>query len=202
VANEARSLTKATLLIALTMLVGGAEIARASTVTSVGPVTFGPFNFGNLNGTANIDQFNPLQGTLTEVEIDLTSQLVDVPTARVGAEVTSPSGDLTGSTFIATIDSAGDPVSYDSTTTYSSSLGSYQGTGQFPLHFEYFTDCTLVGSGNTCGDGWSGSVTVKYTYDATTPVPAALPLFATGIGGLGLLGWRRKRKGTAAIAAA
>jgi hypothetical protein len=27
-----------------------------------------------------------------------------------------------------------------------------------------------------------------------TPVPAALPLFATGLGGLGLLGWRRKKK--------
>jgi hypothetical protein len=27
-----------------------------------------------------------------------------------------------------------------------------------------------------------------------TPLPAALPLFATVIGGLGLLGWRRKRK--------
>jgi hypothetical protein len=29
------------------------------------------------------------------------------------------------------------------------------------------------------------------------PLPAALPLFATGLGGLGLLGWRRKRKGRA-----
>ena len=28
----------------------------------------------------------------------------------------------------------------------------------------------------------------------TTPLPAALPLFATGIGGLGLLSWRKKRK--------
>ena len=27
-----------------------------------------------------------------------------------------------------------------------------------------------------------------------TPVPAALPLFATGVGALGLMGWRRKRK--------
>jgi len=35
-----------------------------------------------------------------------------------------------------------------------------------------------------------------------TPLPAALPLFATALGGLGLLGWRRKRKNTAAIAAA
>jgi hypothetical protein len=31
-----------------------------------------------------------------------------------------------------------------------------------------------------------------------TPIPAALPLFATGIGAIGLLGWRRKRKAQAA----
>jgi hypothetical protein len=35
---------------------------------------------------------------------------------------------------------------------------------------------------------------------ADTPLPAALPLFATGLGALGLLGWRRKRK-AAALAA-
>ena len=32
---------------------------------------------------------------------------------------------------------------------------------------------------------------------ATTPLPAALPLFASGLGALGLLGWRRKRKAVA-----
>lgn len=31
----------------------------------------------------------------------------------------------------------------------------------------------------------------------TTPLPAALPLFATGLGALGLLGWRRSRKAAA-----
>ena len=36
-----------------------------------------------------------------------------------------------------------------------------------------------------------GSATVS---DSTTPLPAALPLFATGLGAFGLLGWRRKRK--------
>ena len=36
----------------------------------------------------------------------------------------------------------------------------------------------------------------------TTPLPSALPLFATGLGGLGLLGWRRKRKNAAAVASA
>jgi hypothetical protein len=35
-----------------------------------------------------------------------------------------------------------------------------------------------------------------------TPVPAALPLFASGLGAMGLFGWRRKRKNAAAIAAA
>ena len=30
--------------------------------------------------------------------------------------------------------------------------------------------------------------------EVATPIPAALPLFATGIGVMGLLGWRRKRR--------
>jgi hypothetical protein len=30
--------------------------------------------------------------------------------------------------------------------------------------------------------------------NSTTPLPAALPIFATGLGALGLLGWRSKRK--------
>jgi hypothetical protein len=36
---------------------------------------------------------------------------------------------------------------------------------------------------------------VNDTFVATlTPLPAALPLFATGLGALGLLGWRRKQR--------
>jgi hypothetical protein len=42
----------------------------------------------------------------------------------------------------------------------------------------------------------SGTISVS-----ATPLPAALPLFATGLGALGLLVWRRKRNGSAAIAA-
>jgi len=32
------------------------------------------------------------------------------------------------------------------------------------------------------------------TFTPVVPLPGALPLFATGLGALGLLGWRRKRK--------
>ena len=35
------------------------------------------------------------------------------------------------------------------------------------------------------------------TVGTATPLPAALPLFATGLGAMGLLGWRRKRKAQA-----
>ena len=41
-------------------------------------------------------------------------------------------------------------------------------------------------------DGLFGAIQVQ------TPLPGALPLFATGLGALGLLGWRRKRKAQAA----
>jgi hypothetical protein len=50
------------------------------------------------------------------------------------------------------------------------------------------------GVGNDLPPGFGGS-------PVATPLPAALPLFASGLGALGLLGWRRKRKNAAAIAA-
>jgi hypothetical protein len=52
-------------------------------------------------------------------------------------------------------------------------------------------DCTNTNGSNGFNGGSNGIV---------TPLPAALPLFATGLGALGLLGWRRKRKNIAAIA--
>jgi len=49
---------------------------------------------------------------------------------------------------------------------------------------------------NLClGDGPCSSTV------SAVPIPATLPLFASGLAGLGLLGWRRKRKTSAAIAA-
>jgi len=56
---------------------------------------------------------------------------------------------------------------------------------------------------NKCGTSDFGSLGFSGGPNGinATPLPAALPLFATGLGAMGLLGWRRKRKNAAAIAA-
>jgi hypothetical protein len=61
--------------------------------------------------------------------------------------------------------------------------------------FYYFTEATA----NTTNPSNTPNV-LLHELDVTTPLPAALPLFATGLGAVGLLGWRRKRKASAAIA--
>jgi hypothetical protein len=46
----------------------------------------------------------------------------------------------------------------------------------------------------------SGSYNIpEIEYVTATPLPAALPLFASGLGALGLFGWRRKRKNDATL---
>ena len=47
--------------------------------------------------------------------------------------------------------------------------------------------------GTTTGGGFNNP--------SATPLPGALPLFATGLGVMGLFGWRRNRKNGAALAA-
>ena len=47
------------------------------------------------------------------------------------------------------------------------------------------------------GISLGGDFTTRTGTATVTPLPAALPLFATGLAGLGLLGWRRKRKAQA-----
>jgi len=52
-------------------------------------------------------------------------------------------------------------------------------------------------SGQLVGPGSLGSM--RFTLIAPIPLPAAFPLFATALAGMGLLGWRRKRKASASV---
>ena len=61
----------------------------------------------------------------------------------------------------------------------------------------YATINSLNGGQGVCCD-FNGVTPTVTAAAASTPLPAALPLFATGLGALGLLGWRRKRKAQAA----
>jgi hypothetical protein len=66
-----------------------------------------------------------------------------------------------------------------------------------------------IGYTNQCDTSVSADCTVFFGDQATslqpgtfsaTPLPAALPLFASGLGAMGLLGWRRKKKAQAVAA--
>jgi hypothetical protein len=79
----------------------------------------------------------------------------------------------------------------------------------FPLNWQF---CLAVSVAGYCGSGPSGAyllngndmqveTDVSPTFTSATPLPATFPLLATGLSAMGLLGWRRKRKASAAIAA-
>jgi hypothetical protein len=76
---------------------------------------------------------------------------------------------------------------------------SFQLTDDGPLT----TFSALSTNGDVTGTGGNGIDLLVYAGNstpvpATVPLPTALPLFASGLGALGLLGWRRKRKVAAA----
>jgi hypothetical protein len=86
-------------------------------------------------------------------------------------------------------------------------LGSYLGSplyGNFVCQFTSSFTCQLnyeSGFGGSIHNiGTIGAPGDEFILSAATPLPAALPLFGSGLGVLGLLGWRRRRKNPAAIA--
>jgi len=69
-------------------------------------------------------------------------------------------------------------------------IGDTMGTGDYRLRYMIISN--IVGDVDIeMMGGWSR---LSPAGVAPVPLPAALPLFATGLGVMGLLGWRRKRK--------
>jgi len=87
--------------------------------------------------------------------------------------------DINGGNFFlqASVPNVGLPTFSVMAITYLTGSGYFQGSAFEP-------DCVAP-----CHLDWAAG-----NFAVVTPLPAALPLFATGLGVLGLLGWRRKRK--------
>jgi len=179
------SSSKASALIGLAMLVGGAGVSSADTI--VQSQTFGPIadSFTQKHVYA---LFDPALGTLTRVEYALTSTIFDKLGVTVSANLVFESGDSSGfngqiMTLFPVEFDAGNPLQPPS---------AYTGISTFFALLSYSSNCA-----HDCGSGWSGQLDITYTYTpnpSAVPLPAAAPLFATGVGALAVLGWRRKRK--------
>jgi hypothetical protein len=63
----------------------------------------------------------------------------------------------------------------------------------------FIDDLNLLEFTNPQGGGFINS-SIDLTPADATPLPAALPLFVTGLGALGLVRWRRKKKAAALFA--
>ena len=112
----------------------------------------------------------------------------------------APWDDASDISFMYAADSASDNVFAILYLQFSSQLNGLPGLVPLAATFGYNLghDCGQ-GTGGNCENGGaplSGGVEIN-----STPLPAAFPLFATGLGVMGLLGWRRKRRSFAAITA-
>jgi hypothetical protein len=159
----------------------------------------------------NVPQFNPANGTLTSVQVTLTGQLIvggefegdaDDGDALLNVQVDAHNGlGGAGPSFSA----IPTPQNLHISDTGNSSLllATWTGTSikditlTFAAPDDTDNDMTFAGVAGTGNNILNGSLIFTFTPTATTPLPATLPLLATGIGGLGLLGWRRKRKAQA-----
>lgn len=139
-----------------------------------GEFTIGSALGANFNGFIIPTQFSFTGGPLTINNLDSTNYSFDVQTSNTGA--------IIGWTILASISSSFFNITV--ATSNSSDLTSSLGPTTFMSASNGFSPGT-----------WSVS-----DPPSNTPLPAALPLFAGGLGALGLLGWRRKRK-AAALAA-
>jgi hypothetical protein len=130
----------------------------------------GPFNPISLTGPVTVTLFGYTTGQLGTFNTEMTQLDLSGPGVLLQE---SPTKASTGQTKI-------------------ENMGG--GLYQITSFFDVFTELSLDG-----GATWVASVDSTHV-DLTnaTPLPAALPLFATGLGALGLLGWRRKRKQAAA----
>jgi hypothetical protein len=171
------SLTSSNLFSAGLPTFGGTPIAFGITNNTGGTITSLSLTIGGTQGAAlelwnsNTSGFNAATNPFTLATIDGFNSLPGTPCTGGGVTVGAGGGGTCAA-------------------------------GALPITFQWLQG---TGVGIAAGASFvlqyqSPVVGDRFTPLNPVPLPAALPLFATGLGALGLLGWRRKRK-AAALAA-
>jgi hypothetical protein len=154
------------------------------TVSSPADLIASYWAFGD--STTNIPNF-PNQGAAT-IQSGVAAWIGFDPGASVGAQTYSGStgGTLTLGTGVTANIFALHWDSQEMVLVYDVSLSSFtiSGLDQNLSGITAFSDCTDTSCATAGG------------HSTGTPIPGALPLFASGAGLLGFFGWRRKRKQT------
>jgi hypothetical protein len=161
-------------------------IVSDTTVTGVSPgdtITFDVF--ADNGGSSLISQ----TWSVTDItSATITAGTYSATTSGPVSGLSSGSFTTNSSGFLATLSFSA--LFQNGTDTNGATLFSYYMNGGNPIWFE-----------ETFGNSFNANVVPNIDNTTIslvpTPLPAAFPLFATGIGGLGLLGWRRKRKARA-----
>jgi hypothetical protein len=177
-----RKITLMILAVTSTLVLGGMVGANAATVTETYDFTAGPYSSGDpvstWDGSFTIT-FNPTGGAVGPSALDAFSS--NLP-ASYG-------------TFTFVYDGASNPILAIGDNCSTGSCTITPGTDNALLVLSAasgglrFTDASITSTSRPGATFLTDFGTVTLT-----PLPAALPLFATGLGALGLLGWRRKRK--------
>jgi hypothetical protein len=179
--------TKLLGLIAFMALIG---IAPANALTF-------DFSFTNVSGTIDGTVTGEIDGLVNnEANQAPTAVFIDSAPAGLGLVFSTPFNVLDG--FASN--------SFEFTVSDGTLTGFFQATDAAVYLFQFYLLPGNVGLVNLWqpqyGNSVIGSAPPDFVAVTATPLPAALPLFATGLGAMGLFGWRRKRNNTAVIATA
>ena len=171
-------------------------------------------------GLLSLDLINPQYATLfaafslNRLFAPIGSNITDGVFSIPGTGGTTPAGVMGFGAVFSDVDLAGTSIAFATTAGIIGPLAVPTFSGDQTFSFlgillapgeGLITNVRIVTGTTALGPSESPGVDLVVMDDflyaepqATTPLPTALPLFATGLGALGLIGWWRKRKAQAA----